>query len=280
MSTPIEVAQAFCLTNGHQFIEPVGAGAFKETFHVVLATREHQALKVFQPGFSPERTSRELSAMQRCSHPNIARLTAIAQFYYDGVQHLLSIEEFLPGGTLKSRLESGLLSPESTRDIGGQLVEAVAHIASQDLVHRDIKPENILFRADGETPVVVDFGLVRDLVRTSLTESWFMRGPGTPYFAPPEQLRNEKPMIDWRSDQFSLGVVVALSRFGLHPYQEEPASLAQTVERVAERRPQTELFLEAARQAGMTCLIRMTAPWPVERFRTPADLQRAWDEVS
>jgi serine/threonine protein kinase len=78
MSTPTEVAQAFCSANGHQFVEPVGAGAFKETFHVILATDEHQALKVFQPGFSPERTSREINAMQRRSHPNIARLTAIA----------------------------------------------------------------------------------------------------------------------------------------------------------------------------------------------------------
>jgi serine/threonine protein kinase len=159
-------------------------------------------------------------------------------------------------------------------------VSAVAHIASQDLVHRDIKPDNIIFRADGATPVIVDFGLVRDLVRTSLTESWFMRGPGTPYFASPEQLRNEKPMIDWRSDQFSLGVVVALSTLGLHPYQEEAASLAHTVDRVAERHSQTRRFIEAAERAGMPFLTRMTAPWPVERFRTPSDLERAWEEAT
>lgn len=279
MSSLTEVAQAFCLTNGHQFLGLVGAGAFKETFHVVLATREHQALKVFHPGFSPERTSREISAMQRCSHPNIARLTEIAQFYHDGIQYLISIEEFLPGGTLTFRLQSGLLSRAEVRYIGSQLVNAVAHIASQDLVHRDIKPDNILFRADGTTPVIVDFGLVRDLVRTSLTESWYMRGPGTPYFASPEQLRNEKPMIDWRSDQFSLGVVVALSIFGLHPYQEPSASLTQTVDCVAERRSQATQFIESARRAGMGFLIRMTAPWPVERFRTPADLQRTWQEA-
>ncbi len=209
MSTPTKVAQAFCSTNGHQFIGAVGSGAFKETFHIVLATQEHQALKVFQPGFSPERTSRELSAMQRCSHPNIAQLTAIAHFYLDGVQYLLSIEEFLSGGTLSSRLQRGLLDASATRAVGAQLISAISHIASQDLVHRDIKPDNILFRADGITPVIVDFGLVRDLIRTSLTQSWFIRGPGTPYFAPPEQLRNEKALIDWRSDQFSLGVVVA-----------------------------------------------------------------------
>jgi serine/threonine protein kinase len=276
VSTHTEVAQAFCAANGHQLVGPVGAGAFKETFHVVLATGEHQALKVYQPGFSPERTSRELGAMQRCSHPNIARLTSFTGFYLDGVQFLLSVEEFLPGGTLSSRLQRGLLNGTEALGIGRQLVSAVAHIASHDLVHRDIKPDNILFRADGVTPVIVDFGLVRDLVRTSLTQTWLMRGPGTPYFAPPEQLRNEKAMIDWRSDQFSLGVVLALAAFGFHPYQDEGVPPTLTVDRVAEHGSQCARFVDAARQSGMMFLVRMTAAWPVERFRTPDDLQRAW----
>jgi serine/threonine protein kinase len=278
VSSREKVAQAFCAANGHRFICPVGAGAFKETFHIILATGEAQALKVYEPGFSPERTARELGAMQRCSHPNIGRLSAIASFYYDGVQYLLSVEEFLSGGTLTARLRHGLLTLAETQSIGIQLVSAVAHIASHDLVHRDIKPDNILFRKDGTTPVIVDFGLVRDLVGISLTQTWLMRGPGTPLFAPAEQLRNEKTMIDWRSDQFSLGVVIALSVFGFHPYQEDGDSPTQTVERVADRGAQTARFVAAATGAGLPFLIRMAAPWPVERFRTPEELERAWQE--
>jgi serine/threonine protein kinase len=121
--------------------------------------------------------------------------------------------------------------------------------------------------------------LVRDLGGTSLTQTWLMQGPGTPFFAPPEQLRNEKTLIDWRSDQFSLGTVVTLSVLGFHPYQEDGSTPQQTVERVVERAPQTQRFLVAATQSGMPFLIRMTAPWPVERFRLPDDLERAWQEV-
>lgn len=278
MSNLAEVARSFCVSQGHQFVSPVGAGAFKETFHVVLATGEPQALKVYQPGFSPERTSRELSAMQRCSHPNIGRLSAIAGYFHDGVQYLLSLEEFLSGGTLTARLNAGLLDRRDTLTIGRQLVRAISHIASHDLVHRDIKPDNILFRADGVTPVIVDFGLVRDLVSASLTQTWLMQGPGTPFFASPEQLRNEKALIDWRSDQFSLGTVMALSTFGFHPYQDERATLQRTVECVGERAAQARQFLDAATRAGMPFLIRMTAPWPVERFRAPGDLEHAWRE--
>lgn len=278
MSTAIDVAQAFCTLNGHRFIGSVGKGAFKETFHVVLATGEVQALKVFQPGFSPERTSREINAMQRCSHPNIGRLTALALFFHEGIEYLLTVEEFLSGGTLTARLQAGLMDREQVHVFAQQLIGAVAHIASHDLVHRDIKPDNILFREDGVTPVIVDFGLVRDLIRASLTNTWFMRGPGTPLFAPPEQLRNEKALIDWRSDQFSLGVVLALSTLGFHPYEDVGMTSTQTVESVAERRTQTTRFVEAAANAGLPQLIRMTSPWPVQRFRTPTDLRLAWEE--
>lgn len=280
MSALADVAQAYCAANGHRFVGAVGAGAFKETFHVILANGEPQALKVFQPGFSPERTSRELGAMQRCSHPNISQLTAIAGFYIEDVQYLLSVEEFLPGGTLTSRLQHGLFAGPEVTTFANQLVNAVAHIASHDLVHRDIKPDNILFRQDRVTPVVVDFGLVRDLVRTSLTQTWLIRGPGTPFFASPEQLRNEKALIDWRSDQFSLGVVLSLSIFGFHPYQDEGASMEWTVERVGERASQADRFLNRASEAQLPFLIQMTTPWPVERFRRPEDLQRVWQEAS
>jgi serine/threonine protein kinase len=132
VSTRAEVANAFCVANGHRFVEAVGSGAFKETFHIVLATGEAQALKVYKPGVSLERTSRELSAMQRCSHPNIGRLTAFADFYHDGVPYLLSIEEFLSGGTLTARLQRGFLNTGEAKNIGSQLVSAVAHIASHD----------------------------------------------------------------------------------------------------------------------------------------------------
>jgi serine/threonine protein kinase len=217
--------------------------------------------------------------MQRCSHSNIGRLSSIAGFDYNGVQHLLSLEEFLCGGTLTARLNLRLLTAPEAQAMGRQLVSAVAHIASHDLVHRDIKPDNILVRADNVTPVIVDFGLVRDLVGTSLTQTWLIQGPGTPFFAPPEQLRNEKAMIDWRSDQFSLGTVIAMSVFGFHPYQDEGATPQQTVERACERAPQSRRFLDAATQANMPFLVRMTAPWPVERFRTTDDLQQTWGEI-
>jgi serine/threonine protein kinase len=272
------VAAAFCAAHGHSLLGPVGTGAFKETFHIVLSDGGAQALKVYKPGFSADRTEREIAAMQKCSHPNIGRLSAISGFSHGGAQFLLSLEEFLPGGTLSARLSKGPLSIGEARRIGLQLVDAVAHIASHELVHRDLKPDNILFRADGATPVIVDFGLVRDLVEGSLTATWLMQGPGTPFFAPPEQLRNDKDLIDWRADQFSLGVLMSLAVLNLHPYDSGGLPPNQIVERVGQRQPQADQFIGSALAAKLPFLIRMTAPWPVQRFRKPATLAAAWGE--
>jgi len=71
------------------------------------------------------------------------------------------MEEFCAGGTLQQRAP---LQAGDCLGIGAHLVDALQHIADLDLVHRDIKPENLMFREkNGSVPVVVDFGLVRNL---------------------------------------------------------------------------------------------------------------------
>jgi serine/threonine protein kinase len=156
------------------------------------------------------------------------------------------------------------------------LVSAIAHIAEQNLVHRDLKPANILLDANG-MPVIVDFGIVRDLAKVSLTQSWAIRGPGTPFFASPEQLNNQKELIDWRADQFSLGVAISIVTFGVHPYAQAGMTMDQIVEAVANRLGPTAHFDNIASAAGLPAIPKMLAPWPVGRYRTSALLAAAWE---
>jgi len=165
------IARDICLTHGYSFVSQVGAGAFKETFHVRPPGETSQALKVFRSGHSDERTTREISAMQRFDHPNISKLFSVGNHQTDGQEYLYCFEEYLSGGTLTQRVERRLLSVNDTRTLGEALIQAVAHIASYDLVHRDLKPDNILFRDERVTPVIVDFGLVRDLTKSSITQT-------------------------------------------------------------------------------------------------------------
>jgi len=73
--------------------------------------------------------------------------------------------EFLPSGTLASRIREGLDSRAALR-LAAQIARALDAIHSQASCTRDLKPTNILFRANGQ-PVIVDFGLARDLAANS-----------------------------------------------------------------------------------------------------------------
>lgn len=271
-----EVARAICLGGGYSFDKKLGEGAFKEAFLVFTPDKQPKALKLLKPGLTSERTDREIEAMKRCSHKNIATLETVATFSHASVQHTYLFEEFIDGGTLDELLRKGPISRAELLFIGAALIAAIGHVASQDLVHRDIKPANILFRSDGE-PVLVDFGLVRDLRKTSVTVTWATCGPCTPLYASPEQLTNDKALIDWRSDQFSLGVVLSFAGLGMHPFARSGDEPVQTVMRVEAQEGPSDEFLRAVTNAGLPVLAQMVGNWPVERIRKPADLLNAWE---
>ena len=132
-------------------------------------------------------------------------------------------------------INHGLLNIHSSLSLGRQLIGAVSHVASLQLVHRDIKPENILFREGSLDPVLTDFGIVRDLQAESITQSWQPRGPGTYLFSSPEQLNNTKTLIDWRSDQFSLGILLSICTFDIHPYEHNDPVPNEIIKNMASR---------------------------------------------
>lgn len=217
--------------------------------------------------------------MLSCSHPNIARLTSVKAYTIASEGYLVSLEEFLPGGTLTEKLQAqGLMTGDAVFELGTILIDAIGHVAEQGLVHRDLKPDNVMLREDRKTPVIVDFGLVRNLAQSSLTQTWALQGPGTPLFAPPEQLHNAKAYIDWRADQFSLGVLLSFALFGFHPYSESGDTMPEVVARVADYSQPTARFCQAAKSANLATLIKMVGAWPVERIRTPSQLKNEWAE--
>lgn len=272
------VARAICENAGFEFHSGIAEGSFKETYLIRKVDGSPLALKVLKPGASPERSGREVDAMQRCSHPNIASLVVLADFDHAGQTYTYLVEEFMDGGTLDERLTSGLLGRDAVLALGEVLSSAIAHIAEKALVHRDLKPANIMFRKQGDQPVIVDFGIVRDLRKTSLTNTYLGMGPGTPFFAPPEQLNNEKYLIDWRADQFALGVVLSIAHLGFHPYAEAGDDPGRTVARVAARVGPSARFFDATEAVRLPVLRPMVSNWPVQRIRTPKALLDAWSK--
>lgn len=103
--------------------------------------------------------------------------------------------------------------------IAVQLADALAFAHQHGVCHRDLKPSNVLMTPDG-TPMLLDFNLSHDDQRTSEDKV----GGTLPYMSA-EQLMaidpnrpTDRSFIDYRSDLFSLGVILYELLTRTHPF--------------------------------------------------------------
>jgi serine/threonine-protein kinase PpkA len=157
-----------------------------------------------------ERFLKEGRITAKLSHPNLVTVFDIGSH---GTVYYLAAE-FIPGGTLRERIQAGLSVAEAL-DIACDVARGLDFAHQKGFVHRDVKPGNILFKADG-TAVLADFGIAKAMDSTSGAT---MAGAsiGTPDYMSPEQARAEQ--IDGRSDFYALGAVIFEMLVGHPPYQ-------------------------------------------------------------
>jgi len=273
------VAAAVVKSLGYDLGDVVGSGSYKYTFRIER-DGDVKALKLYNRSGVTARSLREIEAMRRCDHPNIAKLMGLDAVVVDGAEFTYLLEEYLEGGTLSARV--GRLQREDLCSIAVSLSDALCHLTDLRLVHRDLKPDNVMFRdVTCSSPVIVDFGLVRDLGDTSLTATWLEQGPGSPFFSAPEQLNNEKGLIDWRTDQFGLGVTLAIAYYGDHPYRAHGRETNDAVlNRVASKARVPTAFTKRCSDDRLDVLSRMIQPFPVQRFTRPSMLLDAWRKAA
>ena len=88
------IARKICEKHRMQFVTQVGEGAFKQTFEVVSQSKIPLALKIYKAANASVRDQREVSAMRKCSHKNIAKLVSLHSLRHDGQQFVAITEEF------------------------------------------------------------------------------------------------------------------------------------------------------------------------------------------
>ena len=99
----------------------------------------------------------------------------------------------------------------------------------QGVIHRDIKPSNIRVVDNGQ-PVLLDFGLARNLQGQQQTLTGTYDILGTPGYMAPEQIGAHGSKVDARTDVFALGVTLYELLTGKKPFQ--GVSLEQTLQAI------------------------------------------------
>jgi len=228
------------------------------------------------------RAQREVETMQQCSTPHLVRMGPIGlrSAEIDGKPIIFFSEEFIEGKNLRLYLkEKGPLPIDELIRLAFHISEAINKIWQFGKIHRDIKPGNIMRRdANGEF-VLLDMGLVFDLQDSSLSVS----PVGTPMYFSPEQMdfNNRRSILNFRSDLFSLGIVLYEMATGRHPFITSSSSTTWAVlGNIANMNPLPPISIRRELPQSLNDIIlRLLAKRPALRYRSIELFQRALREV-
>jgi eukaryotic-like serine/threonine-protein kinase len=181
------------------FFSPEKKGGQKVVLFPVI-NGVKQVMKIYEGG-KDERFHREMEIYEKFKGlPGLPVISNIDEYHGETIV----FEEYIEGDTLSDIISSYNGDGDRIRALLLGVCEIMAPIWRSNYVHRDLKPENIMIRADG-SPVVLDFGIAKDLDGSSITATGLQ--PGTYRWASPEQYAGKKDMISYRTDFFSLGVI-------------------------------------------------------------------------
>ena len=224
-----------------------------------------------------QRFAREIRAMAAVPHPHIVPIVDHGEDRggeFAGVPFVAM--RFLPGGSLSQRRlrdATGKPLPNHPSTLHLWLpgiAAALDAVHAAGIVHRDVKPANIFFDGFWHS-FLGDFGIAKQLQdagesgRSEEPLTGTNIGIGTPDYMSPEQF-SPKAVIDGRSDQYALAVVVYELLTGSTPFSGSTTHFA--VEHLTLPPPRLE-----DRQPGLPSRLCSAVQWalakdPADRFES------------
>ncbi|MEH2120748.1 protein kinase domain-containing protein [Nostoc sp.] len=226
MQPPIKVGTV--LQNRYRIIQILGQGGFGRTylaedqrrFNELCAIKEliSTATEALAWKKAQELFNREAAILYQIEHPQVPKFRE--RFEQD--QRLFLVEDYVAGQTYRTLLaERQAVGKTFTEAEVLQLIQlllpVLEHIHSRGIIHRDISPENIILRDSDAKPVLIDFGVVKELAER-------LRSPNSPMpattvgklgYSPSEQMQTGGAYPS--SDLYALAVSAIVLLTGKEP---------------------------------------------------------------
>src|SRR5580693_5514563 len=263
----------------YEIVGALGAGGMGEVYRARDARLDRiVAIKILPAALATaddhlHRFEREARSASALNHPNIVTIHELGR---DGSVHYIAME-LVEGATVRDLLKAGPVPIRQAIDIGAQIAEGLAKAHESGIAHRDIKPGNLMVTADGFVKIL-DFGLAKlvpageELSQLHTRASSDTRSGvilGTPEYMSPEQASGLP--LDFRSDQFSLGLVLYEMVTGKRAFRRSTA--AETLVAVLRDQPDPVATLAPDAPAPLAWAIeRCLAKEPEKRYASTRDL--------
>ena len=276
MQPPIAIGTL--LQNRYRLLSILGQGGFGRTYLVEDLGRfkEPCALKEFIPvqsghyvlEKSKELFQREAAILYQIQHPQIPQFRAI----FEENQRLFLVQDYVEGMTyhelLLDRTSTGRTFSEAEVLVFiRQMLPVLAHIHARGIIHRDISPDNIIRRENDQLPVLIDFGVVKELATKVQSPEGTAHATtvGKIGYAPIEQLQSGRATAS--SDLYALAVTAIVLLTGKLPQEllDQTTLLWNWQQRV---QVSTGLAL---------VLNRMLSRSPADRYQSVSEVAQALD---
>ncbi|MDL2287158.1 Stk1 family PASTA domain-containing Ser/Thr kinase [Eubacteriales bacterium OttesenSCG-928-G02] len=213
------------LDGRYKILELVGVGGMAFVLKAEdLVMNRIVAIKILNDQYNGDeqaekRFINESKAVAMLSNKNIVCIYDVAIF--PDIKYI--VMEYLDGITLKEYIDNkqNLNWKEACLYIT-QILKAIEHAHSKDVIHRDLKPQNIILLKNGEIKVT-DFGIAKtpNMAPITVTD----KAIGTVYYISPEQAGGKETTV--ASDIYSIGVMLYECVTGKLPFiADSPVAIA------------------------------------------------------
>lgn len=280
MQPPIPVGTI--LQNRYRIINILGQGGFGRTYLAEDQRRFNEpcAIKELIPNATgtssawekaQELFQREAEILYQIQHPQIPQFRE--RFEQD--HRLFLVQDYVAGKTYRDLLEErkatgGTFTEEEVIYTIRSLLPVLEHLHNRGIIHRDISPENIIQRQLDNKPVLIDFGVVKELATKLQSPDGTVHATsvGKLGYAPGEQMQTGRAYPN--SDLYALAVTAIVLLTGKEPSELYDENLTLwNWQRFAKVNPRFSQVLN-----------RMLNYIPGERYQSARLVEQALDSIN